>query len=162
MAETIKNFVSTPKGDIIEVRYKNGKAKMQLRWAKSFRPTMERNFQEAQRFVDSECIRQMKPYTPMQSGALEKSATLGTKIGSGEIHQVAPHARYQYHGRLMVSRITGSAFASAGESKVLTSQLLKYSTIRHPQAGKLWFERMKADKKERILRGAQKYAGGEG
>ena len=73
-----------------------------------------------QKFIDSECIRLMKPYTPMLSGVLIKSATLGSTIGSGEIVQIAPYARYQYYGKLMVSSITGSAWATKGESKVLT------------------------------------------
>lgn len=113
-----------------------------------------------QKFVDSECIRLMGPYTPMQNGVLLKSATIGTKIGSGKILQVAPYARYQYYGKLMVSGVTGSSYASKGEKKVLTNKDLVHSTTRHPQAGPYWFERMKADHKVKILKGAIKIAGG--
>lgn len=35
-----------------------------------------------------------------------------------------------------------------------TGRPLTYSTERHPLAGKLWFERMKADHKDDILKGA--------
>lgn len=122
----------------------------------------ERGLEEmgrVQKFVDSEVIRQMSPYTPFSSGILDKSATLGTKIGSGLVQQNAPHARYQYYGKLMVSSVTGSAWASQGESKVLTETDLVYNTSKHPLAGKMWFERMKADKKEEILEGARKIAG---
>lgn len=59
----------------------------------------------------------------------------------------------------MVSSITGSAFARNGEKKVLTNTPLKYHN-KHPESGKMWFERMKADKKSVILRGACKLAGG--
>jgi hypothetical protein len=59
----------------------------------------------------------------------------------------------------MVSSITGSAYASQGESKVLTDNDLVHNTSRHPQAGPYWFERSKADNKGKILRGAQKVAG---
>ncbi len=114
---------------------------------------------KTQKFIDQEVIRLMAPYTPMQSGALEKSATLGTKIGTGDINQNSPYGRYHYYGKLMVSSITGSAYSN-GESKVLTDKDLEYSKSQHPQAGPYWFERMKADKKEQILRGAQKVAGG--
>jgi hypothetical protein len=123
----------------------------------------ERKLQErgpVQRFIDQEVIRLMDPYTPMLSGELVKSATLGTRIGTGEIQQIAPYARYQYYGMLMVSSITGSSYAIYGEDKVLTNTDLQYNTSKHPQAGPYWFERMKADKKEQILRGAQKVAGG--
>ena len=112
-----------------------------------------------QKFIDQECIRLMAPYTPFRSGTLERTATLGTKIGSGEINQIAPYARYQYYGKLMVSSITGSAWARMGEKKVLTDKDLEYSKAAHPKAGKMWFERMKADHKEEILEGARKVAG---
>ena len=112
-----------------------------------------------QKYIDSECIRLMAPYTPYRQGILEKSATLGTKIGSGEINQIAPYARYQYYGKLMVSAITGSAWARMGEKKVLTDKDLEYDKSAHPLAGKMWFERMKADHKEEILDGARKVAG---
>ena len=121
----------------------------------------ERGLQDmgpVQKYIDSECIRLMAPYTPMRNGFLMRSATLGTKIGSGEINQIAPYARYQYYGKLMVSSITGSAW-SKGEKKILTDVDLQYDTSRHPLAGKMWFERMKADKKDQILEGARKVAG---
>jgi hypothetical protein len=114
---------------------------------------------KTQRFIDQEVIRLMDPYTPQLNGVLIKSATLGTKIGSGDIKQNAPYARYQYYGKLMVSSVTGSAW-SHGESKVLTDKDLQYNKSKNSQAGPFWFERMKADKKEQILRGAQKVAGG--
>lgn len=114
---------------------------------------------KVQKFVDQECIRLMAPYTPARNGILEKSATLGTKIGSGEINQITPYARFQYYGKVMVSSITGSPWASRGEKKILTDRDLQYDTSKHPLAGKMWFERMKADKKEDILKGAREVAG---
>jgi hypothetical protein len=113
-----------------------------------------------QKFIDQEVIRLMDPYTPNLTGTMIKTATLGTKIGSGEINQIAPYARYQYYGELMVSSLTGSAYASHGESKVLTDKDLEHNKSKNSLAGPFWFERMKADKKEQILRGAQKVAGG--
>jgi hypothetical protein len=101
----------------------------------------------------------MDPYTPNLTGTLIKTSTLGTKIGSGEVNQIAPYARYQYYGKLMVSSITGSAY-SHGEKKVLTDIDLVHNKSKNALAGPFWFERMKADKKEQILRGAQKVAGG--
>jgi hypothetical protein len=114
---------------------------------------------KVQKFIDQECIRLMAPYTPYRSGILEGSAVRGTKIGSGVIHQITPYARYQYYGKLMVSSITGSAWTRKGEKKILTDRDLQYDTSRHPLAGKMWFERMKTDKKDEILEGARKVAG---
>ncbi len=159
MAEVIKTFVETPNGKIIKVKCQTGSMKMKLEWNEAFEANRNDMFLKAQKFVDSECIRFMKPYTPFQSGILQKSATLGTVIGSGEIHQAAPYARYQYYGMLMVSSVTGSSYARQGEGKVLTSTPLQYHN-KHPQSGKMWFERMKAEKQDVILRGACNLAGG--
>ena len=72
---------------------------------------------KVQKYVDQEVIRLMAPYTPYNTGILEGSATRGTKIGTGEINQVTPYARFQYYGKVMVSSITGSPWASRGEKK---------------------------------------------
>lgn len=150
-------YVETPRGRIVEVRHRNNTVSMELQWNAGFSTRANKNFNNVQGYIDSEVIRLMTPYTPMCTGVLYKSATLGTTIGSGEIIQVAPYARYQYYGKLMVSRITGSAWAKQGESKVLTNKSLTYRTDRHPLAGAYWFERMKADKKDAIFRGARRY-----
>lgn len=115
-----------------------------------------------QSVIDNEVIKHMAPYTPMITGALQHSATMGTVIGSGKIIYNHPGARYLYYGKLMVSSITGSAYASKGEKKVLTDKDLNYTLAQHPQAGKLWFERMKADKLDSIMRSAQSAAGSGG
>ena len=133
---------------------------LSLEWNNIFSLEQNQKLKKAQEFIDSECIRLMKPYTPFRNGILEKSATLGTVIGSGEIHQIAPYARYQYYGMLMVSSITGSAYAKQGEKKVLTDVQLQHDKSKHPQAGPFWFERMKAEHKKDILDGAAKIMGG--
>ena len=124
----------------------------------------ERGLQDmgpVQKFIDSECIRLMAPYTPYRNGMLEESATLGTKIGSGEINQISPYARFQYYGKVMVSPTTGSPWAAKEEKKILTDRDLQYGTSKHPLAGKMWFDRMVADHKDDILDGTRKVAGAE-
>lgn len=143
-----------------DIRIKQMKAEVDLAWSQTFGKDRTDSFNTAQKFVDSECILLMVPYTPALNKILYKSADLGTKIGSGHIIYQSPYARYQYYGKLMVSSITGSAWARHGESKVLTDTKLTYTTFRHPLAGSYWFERMKADKLPQIMRGAAKHAGG--
>ena len=142
------------------IQIKEAKMEVNLAWKNTFGKDMTDRFSSAQKFVDSECMRLMVPYTPMLNGILMKGSALGTKIGSGHIYYLNPYARYQYYGKLMVSSTTGSAFAVAGEKKVLTDVDLIHNKSRHPQAGPFWFERMKADRGAQILRGAAKYAGG--
>lgn len=133
---------------------------MEFEWANDFQSGMRDRFSDAQKYVDSACIRLMDKYTPMLTGTLKKSPTLGTVIGSGKIEYASPYARYQYYGKLMVSTLTGSSYATRGEKKELTTVDLTYNTASHPLAGAFWFERMKADHGDEILRGAAKIAGG--
>lgn len=111
----------------------------------------------AQKLVDSECMRYMGDYMPRrQVGELEHMMVLATTIGSGEIDTPGPFAHYLYEGILYVSPTTGSAWAKKNEIKVPTGKELTYSGA--PMRGKKWFERMKADHKEDILRAAQTMA----
>lgn len=130
-------FINQPRDRTIEVKYKNGKAKMQLKFNNNFAPAMNDCLHKAQCFVDKTCIAKMDPYTPRRTGILIESATIGTVIGSGEIHQIAPYARWNYYANF------------------------KHSTAFNPKAGRMWFERMKFDEKDAILRGAQKILTGK-
>lgn len=100
----------------------------------------------------------MSPYTPFLGGALEKAATLGTVIGSGEIHQDTPYSRFQYYGKVMTTE-DGRVWANLHESKpIITDRDLVHNRSRHPLAGPKWFERMAEAEKEDILKGAQEVA----
>ena len=134
---------------------------VKLEWNDNFANDKAAMFAKVQQFIDSECIRLMGKYTPARNLILAKAATLGTKIGSGHIVYAVPYARYQYYGKVMVSSVTGSAYAKHGESKVLTSKNLSYSKVRHPLAQAMWFETMKAKHGGAILRGAAAIAGGK-
>lgn len=117
--------IETPRGAIVKTA--NGTAK--LTWNEGFAPKKREQFTKAQEIIDSECLRYMNPLTPMRTGTMIKSATLGTVIGSGEIIYVAPYARRQYYN-------------NAGGSPA------------HPQAKAYWFETMKAANRDSILRAA--------
>jgi hypothetical protein len=88
--------------------------------------------ERAQKVIDSEVLRYSKDYTPMDTGMLIKSGTLGTIVGSGLVQWIAPYARKQYY-----------------------DTTLNHSHSRTPQGGPKWFERMKISHKEDILRAAQ-------
>ncbi|MDE6500474.1 MAG: minor capsid protein [Ruminococcus sp.] len=133
--------------------------RMNLTWDRNFSRKNNKYFNNVQERVDSECMRLMAPYTPMKSSQLQKNATTSIRIGSGKITYNSPYARYQYYGKLMVSSVTGSAWARRGESKILTGKDLNYSKKQHQKAQKLWFETMKTNHKEQILRGAVAMAG---
>ena len=126
---------------------------------------------KAQQVVDSECIRLMDDYTPMDTGQLKRSVRANTVIGSGELIQATPYARYLYYGKLMVDPKTGKGsfynpntgehWSRPGVSKVLTNRDLNFNQTKSPQAGPHWFERMVKDHKQEIGEAAAKTAGGE-
>ncbi len=119
-----------------------------------------------QKYIDEQCIKLMEPYTPFLNGFLSGPAiTAHTIIGSGTIRQVAPQARYLYHGEVYGPNypiIKGGVLEGfySPSKKHPTGRDIKYNKSTHPLAGKLWFERMKSDHADDILRGARKIAGG--
>lgn len=132
--------IETPRGVVFHT--KTGKAK--LEWDHDFVDHWEGAYSKVQEFVDNEVLRLSDPYTPMQSSMLKLSGQLGTIPGRGEVIYNAPYARYQYYGKVMEGR----------GPKTPTEKPLTYHGA--PKRGAFWFERMKADKKEQILRGAAK------
>ena len=134
MADGFK--IETPKGMVFTTAGKDGKTVARLEWNRDFSSNRSGQFNQSQKFVDSEVLRLCSPYVPFQTGMLDKSGTLGTDIGSGEVNYIAPYAAAQYY---------------------------KTSTSRSydPQRGAKWFERMKIDHKDEILRGAKARMGGK-
>lgn len=119
--------ITTPRGRIF--RDKNGE--IQLEWNKDFASRRNEGFSRAQKFVDNEVLRRCSPRVPFRTGMLEKSGILGTTIGSGEVKYIVPYAAYQYYA---------------------TPETRIYNANR----GAKWFERMKTEERDDILKGAKK------
>lgn len=134
MAKNKKIVVSTPKGTVYTYKTKNGKVTSKLEWNPGFGASMTSNLRTAQAKVDITVMRLMEPYMQMLSGAMISSMRVSTDIGSGEIVVNTPYAAKVYYSNAPIGRQTGS--------------------LRGPK----YFERMKADKKEQILRVAKSTA----
>ena len=92
--------ITTPRGSLVQVESGNGTVTAELHWDASFGRRRTQDFNRVQSFIDSEVIRLMSPYTPIQTSMLIKSATLDTVIGSGKIKQIAPYReRVQHQNR---------------------------------------------------------------
>lgn len=129
---------------------------------------VRRNLQrggKVQKFIDAEVIRQCEPYVPFDEGVLTASASIATRVGSGEVIYNTPYAHYQYYGEVYGPNIPMTiggeqTFRSpSGARKVPTGQKLTYNKEVHPLAGSFWFHRMVADHKKDILEGAKNIAG---
>ncbi len=97
MAQKKQFQITTPRGSVYTSTNANGTVTAKLEWASGFAKKKAEGFSKAQQFVDSECLRYMNPLTPRRTGAMIKSATLGTVSGSGSIEYLTPYARRQYY-----------------------------------------------------------------
>ena len=115
--------IRSPRGAIIQ----GSNGRVQLIWNNGCAPKMNAVLSKKQEIIDSEVLRRCAPLVPKRTGALERSGTLGTVIGSGEVQYIAPYARAQYYN---------------------TSQTRSYD----PRRGGMWFECMKTANRAALLR----------
>lgn len=127
---------------------------------------------EVQKFIDNEVMRQSLPYMPNMNGVLQNAMMTQTVIGSGEIRQNTPYARYQYYGVLFVDPITlkgsfydartGRHWSRKGVAKIPdpNGRMLNYNTSKNALAGSYWFDRAMKDHGESIGRAAARLAKG--
>ena len=127
---------------------------------------------EVQKFIDNEVMRQSLPYMPNMNGVLQNAMMSQTVIGSGQIRQNTPYARYQYYGVLFVDPITlkgsfydartGRHWSRKGVAKIPdpNGRMLNYNTSKNALAGSHWFDRAMKDHSESIGRAAARLAKG--
>ena len=87
---------------------------------------------KVQIFIDSQTMRTMEPYMPLDTGTMARSMPMATDVGSGVVRVNTPYA----HRRLHSARHNG---------------------LRGPN----YFERWKADHRDDVLNGAAEIAGGK-
>lgn len=135
MAGNPKIVVQTPRGEIVQVKTKSGNVTAKLTWSPNTGAKWTGQFTRAQKFLDSEVLRNSSPFVPLRTGTLMRSGQLGTVIGSGEVIWNAPYAAAQYYN---------------------TAETRSYDV----QRGAKWFERAKASFKSTWIAGVKKIAGG--
>ncbi len=111
---------------------------------------------KVQAFLDKTVADNLRKYVSRKSGTQEKSIPIASKYGSGKVIINVPYARFQAEGKVMVGVESHSPWARKGERKVVTSRNLTYHSEK--LRGKHPFERMKADKRDRILIQTANYA----
>lgn len=125
MASLVEYNIQIPADRTMKI----GDSKVELRWDRSLGNYFNKGFTKAQMVVDSEVLRYMNPLTPMRSGNMIESSVRATAVGSGKIQYNAPYARRQY-------------YENKGGSPL------------HPAARGRWFETMKLQHKDDILKKA--------
>ena len=131
--------IKTPNSEMIQNNLTpKGGAKTTLNWDNSFGDKWSGQYNQAQKFIDSEVLRKSEPFTPLLTGQLIKSGQLHTDIGSGKVTWGAIYAKRRYYGKSKIGSQTGAL------------------------RGSYWFERMKAAHGKAIIQGAAKIATGGG
>lgn len=104
-------------------------------------------------FMANEARKLMAPYVPELNHILVKNVRTYVENGQGIVRYLSPYARYQYHGKLMVSGTTGSSW-SHGEAKILTGRDLRYSK---PTASSYWDKAMKTARGDDLSKAVQNF-----
>lgn len=109
---------------------------------------------KVQQFLGKTVADNLKKYVSLKSGTQKDS--VNPINGGKQVIINVPYARFQAEGKVMVGIKSRSAYARRGERKVVINKNLKYHSNKlrgaHP------FERMKADKRDKILMQTANYA----
>ena len=122
--------VEFPQGKIYVSQNGNGKA--YIEYNKSYVNKFNNDLNKTQVFLDNKVIMYLQEYVSYKTGTQAKSIRLTSDVGSGLVHINVPYAEYQAYSKRIKKRVG------------------KRGT--HP------FERMKADKKDTILKQVEAYS----
>lgn len=120
----------------------------------------EKQYQDAQIYLDREVMNGMKPYMPLRDGMLVKLTSEQSEVyeGTGKVYAAyTSYGRFQYGGKVMVDSVTGSTWARKDAKKELTDEALTYS---NPKATPHWFDTAKNNHGQAWIRGVKRIAGG--
>ncbi len=90
---------------------------------------------EVQQYIDTKCLEYCEDKVPKREHTLIDSGKIHTVIGSGRVRYRTPYARRWYYMPAKFNEGSGNGLQAIGR-------------------GNYWFERMKREYKERILKGA--------
>lgn len=122
--------VEFPQGKIYVSQNGNGKA--YIEYNKSYVNKFNNDLNKTQVFLDNKVIMFLQEYVSYKSGTQAKSIRLTSDSGSGLVHINVPYAEYQAYSKKIKKRVG--------------------------KRGTYPFERMKADKKDTILKQVEAYS----
>ena len=122
--------VEFPQGKIYVSQNGNGKA--YIEYNKSYVNKFNNDLNKIQVFLDNKVIMYLQEYVSYKTGTQEKSIRLTSDAGSGLVHINVPYAEYQAYSKKIKKRVG--------------------------KRGTYPFERMKADKKDTILKQVEAYS----
>ena len=153
--------------DFKNLSYKAGEIHIELDMSR-----FERQFQQAQYYLDGAVMNSMVPYMPMITGSFVNTTRAASSAvqGSGLVYAAyAPQGRFLYEGKVMVDELTGSPWARRGARKVLVSEYtgqtnarenISYTHQAHPKAQDHWFDAAKQADGKIWIKDTKRIAGG--
>ena len=102
------------------------------------------------RYMRDTVDRLSNQYIPFRQGMLRRNKAYPS---NHEIKYISPYAKYQYHGKLMLTK-SGSSWAKLGEKKIITSKNLKYHTFG---TGAKWDKLMLQRRENDLIKAVQDY-----
>lgn len=124
----------------------------------------EKQFQEAQNWLDGQVFTDMEKYMPFRDGNMRNVSAIMSRSmqGSGRVIAGAPpYGRFLYEGKVMMDPATGSPWARAGAKKVATDRDLVFDKTAHPRATDHWFDAAKTENVKSWVKGVKRIAGGK-
>lgn len=125
--------------DVLKVEFPQGKiyisdknGKVYIEYNKSYVNKFNTNLNKTQVFLDNKVIMHLQEYVSYKSGTQAKSIRLASEAGSGYVTIGVPYAEYQAYSKRIKKRVG--------------------------KRGTYPFERMKADKKDTILKQVEAYS----
>lgn len=112
---------------------------------------------DVQAFHTRNVLRRILRYLPYQSGMTLKLTVAQTDVNRPLIITNTPFARFLYHGKLMVSDVTGSPWARKGETKHVVNRPLDYNKTKNPKAGPYWDRAVTAAEGSAMAADLQRY-----
>ena len=110
----------------------DGKGKAYIEYNKSYVNKFNNDLNKTQVFLDNKVIMYLQEYVSYKTGTQEKSIRLTSDPGRGLVHINVPYAEYQAYSKRIKKRVG--------------------------KRGTYPFERMKADKKDTILKQVEAYS----
>lgn len=112
---------------------------------------------DVQTFHTRNVLRRILRYLPCQTGMTLKLTVAQTDVNRPLIITNTPSARFLYHGKLMVSDVTGSPWARRGETKQVVNRPLDYTKTKNPRAGPYWDRAVTAAEGSAMAADLQRY-----
>ena len=112
---------------------------------------------DVQAYHTRNVLRRIVRYMPYQSGMTIKLTVAQTDVRRPLIVTDTPSARFLFNGKLMVSDVTGSAWARKGETKHVVNTPLDYTKTKNPKAGPHWDRAVTAAEGKAMTADLQRY-----